>query len=178
MKYFIGIVPPDLIYHSILNIQKQFGDNRLEPHITVRPPVELTDERSWINAIEKVCKALPPVEISLPATGNFDTRVLFVDVQSTYLNSLHKLLIAAIKPFEKISDYQNTNQPYHPHLTLGRSWCGFTKQDFKAMQLLAAEYLSAKPVSFTANSIRIYYKPMHQGRYEKLSDIHLTLNKA
>lgn len=37
MKYFIGIVPPEAVYHKLLDIQRQHGDNRLEPHITLRP---------------------------------------------------------------------------------------------------------------------------------------------
>lgn len=44
MKFFIGIVPSEDIYNAVADIQKRFGDNRLEPHITLRPPVTVTEE--------------------------------------------------------------------------------------------------------------------------------------
>ncbi|HKG67752.1 MAG TPA: 2'-5' RNA ligase family protein, partial [Segetibacter sp.] len=71
MKYFIGVVPDDEIYNTILNIQKKFGDNRLEPHITLRPPVTVTEQTQWIEAIEMVCTDFSPFQIQLPSTGNF-----------------------------------------------------------------------------------------------------------
>lgn len=177
MKYFIGIVPPDDIYQKVLSIQNQFGDNRLEPHITLRPPVTVTDEAAWIKAIETVCNSLPALEISLPKTGNFGNRVLFIDVRSQQLESLHKLLINAIKPFEQQENGPVENRAFNPHLTLGRLWCGFTKQDFAAMKILADEYLSQEPKVFNANFVRLYYKPASQGRYQTLQDVSFKPDK-
>lgn len=48
MKYFLGIVPPEDIYQKLLAIQTQYGDNRLEPHITLRPPVTPGDDEEWL----------------------------------------------------------------------------------------------------------------------------------
>ena len=175
MKYFIGVVPEDDIYNTVLNIQKKFGDNRLEPHITIRPPVTVSEQTQWIEAIETVCADFAPIQIQIPATGNFGKRVLFIDVLSKELSDLHYKLLKAIRPFEQPEVNEKENQLYHPHLTLGRSWYGFTKEDFAQMKILADNFLSVRPVSFIARSIRIYHKPSGNKRYETLKDI--SLNK-
>ena len=176
IKYFIGIVPPEDIYQTVLNIQNQFGDNRLEPHITLRPPVTVIDETSWINTIEIVCSAFSPIQISLPATGNFGNRVLFIDVKSKTLASLHDSITEAIKPFEQAESKQQESRSFNPHLTLGRAWCGFTRQDFASMKILATEYLSKEPIAFEAGFVRVYHKPSSQGKYQTLVDIPLSSN--
>lgn len=173
MKYFIGVVPEDEIYNTVLNIQKKFGDNRLEPHITLRSPVTVTEQTQWTEEIEMVCTDFSPFQIQLPATGNFGKRVLFIDVFSKELSDLHYKLLKAIKPFEQPEVNGKENNSYHPHLTLGRSWCGFTKEDFAQMKILADNFLSGRPVSFIAQSIRIYHK-LSGKRYETLKDILLT----
>ncbi|WP_157580839.1 2'-5' RNA ligase family protein [Segetibacter koreensis] len=174
MKYFIGIVPPEDIYTTVVSIQKKFGDNRLEPHITLRAPVTVIEETKWIEAIEHICANFSPFEIKLPTTGNFGKRVLFIDVSSNGLKELYNALMPAIELFEQpeINKKENTN--YHPHLTLGRSWCGFSKQDFIQMKELANEFLSQKKISFIAHSVRVYHKPSASGRYEAKKDIALS----
>jgi len=174
MKFFIGIVPPEDIYSAVVNIQNKFGDNRLEPHITLRPPVTVTQQDQWITAIEKVCATLSPVKINLPGTGHFGNRVLFIEVVSEELTGLHNAVVKAIKPFEQIDAKSNGNENYRPHLTLARKWCGFTKHDFVDMKVLADEFLSGQQVCFTANSVRIYHKPLPGGRYEPLKDVSLN----
>lgn len=175
MKYFIGVVPPQKIYKTVLAIQNQFGDNRLEPHITLRPPVTVTDESGWIKAIEDVCSSFPPLAVSLPRTGSFGNRVLFIDVRSKQLEELHQLLTKAIKTYEQDERNPMENRTFNPHLTLGRLWCGFTKQDFAAMKILAEEYLSLEPRVFTVDFVRLYHKPSSQGRYQTLLDVRLNL---
>jgi 2'-5' RNA ligase len=175
MSHFVGIVPPDHIYNTILNIQTQFGDNRLEPHITVIPPVVVTDLPQWQQAIEDICSAFPTFDISLPKTGKFGKRVLFIDVVSEQLKHLHDKMAEATQPFEKPSKKQQEERSFRPHLTLGRSWCGFTTNSFAAMKSLAEEYLRSS-VSFTATSVRIYHKPSPGGRYQPLEDVSLNGN--
>ncbi len=53
MQYFVGIVPPGEISDKIIQIQRQHGDNRLEPHITLRPPVKPIDVPAWLRVIEQ-----------------------------------------------------------------------------------------------------------------------------
>jgi 2'-5' RNA ligase len=175
MKYFIGIVPPEDIYETIENIQKQYGDNRLEPHITVRPPVTLLDQSAWLRAIEQVCASFAPITISLPWTGNFGKRVLFIDVVSPSLHALHADLISAIEPFEVADNKLYVDDSFHPHLTLGRAWCGFSQDDFAAIRKLADSYLSASPIMFKAAFLRVYKKAAHVKRYETVADVPLQL---
>ncbi|MDB5245651.1 MAG: 2-5 ligase [Segetibacter sp.] len=174
MKFFIGIVPPENIYHTVLNIQQQFGDNRLEPHITLRPPVTVAHKEQWEQAIEEVASSFTPINIELPGTGYFGNRVLFIDVVAEQLGKLYGVVTKAIKPFEQPDLREQGNQIYHPHLTLGRKWCGFTSQDFVKMKLLADEFLIGKQMGFTANFIRIYHKPLPHGQYEPMKDIPLN----
>lgn len=171
MKYFIGIIPPENIFNTILNIQQQFGDNRLEPHITLRSPVTPVDASNWLDSIKKVTASFAPFDIHLPATGYFGKRVLFIKVQSADLKQLYKQVVTAIKPFEPV--VKEDHYDYHPHLTLGRSWCGFTRHDFEKMQEMADQYLSVKPVSFNVDFLRVYQKPQGNKRYEKLVDLSL-----
>lgn len=171
MNFFIGIVPPKYLYDTILNIQQQFGDNRLEPHITLRPPIALTDETAWVEQVQAVARSFPPFTIHLPKTGNFGKRVLFIDVVSKELYQLYDQLLPSIKPFEKPAREEDRN--YHPHLTLGRKWCGFTPEHFKQMKILTDEFLSEQPISFTMQYIRIYHKSGSK-RYQTLRDIPLA----
>ena len=170
MKYFIGVVPPEPIYQAVLQIQQPFGDNRLEPHITVRPPVALADEEAWVTEIEKMAGHFAPFSLSLTGTGHFGKGVLYIDVQSVPLEALQQQLVRVIKPYEKEGPREDT-RPFKPHLTLGRAWCGFTPKDFKAMKELAEEYLAKEPVSFNVEFARIYNKAGHEKRYRTFKDV-------
>lgn len=119
-----------------------------------------------------MCSGFSPITIDLPSTGYFGNRVLFINALSNELNTLHYLLTEAIKPFEKPEVKRNMH--YHPHLTLGRSWCGFTKHGFVKMKELADNFLLEKNISFTAHSVRMYYKPSGTGKYAAKADIALS----
>jgi len=171
MKRFIGIVPTQEIYSIVSKIQNRFGDNRLEPHITLIAPVTVIDEDSWITTIKNICATHSPIDIQLPTTGTFGKKTLFIDVSSEQLSHLYYRLNNDIKPYQKSERNMNENNKYHPHLTLGRAWCGFTKEDFVNMGALANDYLSKDPVAFTASFVRIYHKPLPKGRWEGLQDV-------
>lgn len=175
MKYFVGIVPPEEIYNEVLQIQQQYGDNRLEPHITLRAPVSPVDEAKWIQVVEQICASTTPFEIRLPGTGIFGTGVLFISVASEGLISLYKALIPALERFEPSLDNRSGGQ-FHPHMTLGRAWCGFSPDDFKGVQALAERYLAGH-VLFRVSAIRIYYKPDPHGRYQTYKDLPFGLSK-
>lgn len=172
MKYFVGIVPPAGISNAIYEIQKPFGNNRLEPHITVRPPIAITGEMEWLNAIERFAKISPPFKIELTTTGMFGKGVLFINASSIELMGLHKELIAAVAPFEQKTPHEKIQQDYHPHLTLGRIWCGFTQHGFSEMKKLANELLK-QPVFFEATFLRVYVKPKSNSSYSLLKDVWL-----
>jgi 2'-5' RNA ligase len=170
MKYFIGIIPPENIYTTIKNIQQQFGDNRLEPHITIRPPVTPTNSERWLEQAEIVAALFKPFNIHLSGTGNFARRVLFIGVISEQLLLLEQHLANTLRPFEPST---GKGKAYHPHLTLGRAWCGFTKQDFIGMEQLSNDYLNNNSANFMVNAIRIYHKPFPDKGFQVLKDISL-----
>jgi 2'-5' RNA ligase len=172
MKYFVGIVPPQGIYNTLLNIQEQYGDNRLEPHITLRPPVNPTDDLGWLKHIEAVAAATQPFNVHLPGTGNFGKRVMFVRVESPAMEVLQATLTATIKEFEP-PEIKKDFEGFHPHLTLARAWCGFSPEDFKNMRKLADEYLHNKEINFQVSHLRVYHKPDPHGRYQTYKDFSL-----
>jgi 2'-5' RNA ligase len=168
MLVFIGIVPPSPFYDSIAAIQKQHGDNRTEPHITLRPPVHLKDDEMWLQAVEEVIGSTGVFDITLTNTGYFGNRILFVDAQSKALHSLEAKLTDAISPYEIQGGKKH--ERYHPHLTLGRLHVGFTKDSLKSMKMMA-EKLLATPYQFDVQSIRVYYKPSSTERYKPFKDV-------
>jgi 2'-5' RNA ligase len=172
MKYFIGIVPPEHIREKLTQIQQQFGDNRLEPHITVRPPVSPVNEEDWLDVISSAASRIDPFAIELSGIDRFGTRVLYVRVHAPAITDLYDLLIPQLKEFEPHT-IQEKQESFHPHLTLGRTWCGFSQEDFSAMSKLATEYLTSQEIFFVASHIRVYYKPSQQGRYERFRDVRL-----
>jgi 2'-5' RNA ligase len=172
MKYFIGVLPPDIIYNTLLNIQDKYGDNRLEPHITLRPPVSPIDDLAWLEHIKAISATTQPFKVDLPGTGNFGKRVLFVSVQSPALEALQATLTAAIKEFEP-PEPKKDFEGFHPHLTLARAWCGFSPEDFKNMRKLADEYLHNNKINFLVTQIRVYHKPDPHGRYQTYQDFSL-----
>lgn len=174
MRCFTGIVPTEEIYNTVSGIQNKYGDNRLEPHITITPPVTVKDPEQWLKAIEEVCKRFSPINVSLPTTGQFGNRTLFIDVSSPALADLFYALKPQLSPFETANNKDEDNRKYHPHLTMARSWCGFSRQAFTEMKSLANDYLSNEPKSFVAAALRVYYKPVPQGRFEPYKDIPFT----
>jgi 2'-5' RNA ligase len=170
MKFFVGIVPNLAIAHQITEIQNRYGNNRLEPHITLRAPVIPLNGEAWIQAVEQVAHQFSPFEIELTPTGNFGNKTLYLGVRSDDLTRLYNTLIPQLKLYEP-SEPQDREKDYHAHLTLGRAWCGFTPKHFSAMRKLADEYVTSQRVSFIANFIRIYYKPDNQKGFQTHKDI-------
>ena len=176
MKFFVGVVPPPFVYGHLQRIQTQFGDNRLEPHITIRPPVTPLQLEPWIQVTKSICATVKPFDIQLPGTGFFGDRVLFVSVHSPALVELYDVLMPALQPFEP-EDKSKVDGGFHPHLTLGRKWCGFTADDFTAMRQLADQYLQGNNISFEVTQLRIYHKPDNHGRFEAYKDVDLSKNE-
>jgi 2'-5' RNA ligase len=172
MQYFIAIVPPEHISKQLIQIQQQFGDNRLEPHITIRPPVSPLNEEEWLDVISRTASMIGPFTVKLPGIGQFGKRVLYVRVDSPALSGLYDVLIPNLKAYEPEAGPQQQNE-YHPHLTLSRTWCGFTSDDFTEMGKLAREYLESDEIDFIAEYIRIYYKPSPHSRYQCYRDVPL-----
>jgi 2'-5' RNA ligase len=171
MQCFIGIVPPSSISEAIQTIQRQYGDNRTEPHITLRPPVVLADPASWMEALKETAISFNRFPVVLTRTGMFGKRVLFIEAEATELYTLEGKLLPAVKPFEQPGRHKD--QPFHAHLTLGRLNVGFTPAALKEMRKLADDILLA-PVTFTAEFIRVYHKPSINERYKVYEDVYFN----
>lgn len=171
MNFFIGIVPPPLLSQAIADIQRKYGDNRTEPHITLRPPVALLDEAGWMAAARTIVHSKPPFEIVLTGTGRFGKRVLFIEAVSEQLHQLEKLLRVALRPFEQPSP-KKENQAFHAHLTLGRLNVGFSTRALDEMQKQAEDML-IHPIPFRAEFARVYYKPVVNERYKVYEDVRM-----
>lgn len=172
MKFFVGLIPPKDIYNHLQAIQNRYGDNRLEPHITLRAPVTVVDEKEWIGKIVTTAAAFEPFQVALTGTGNFGKRVLYVQVIAEALQRFYHTLVPQLEPFE-LTESNKVRGDYYPHLTLGRTWCGFTAEDFTNMKQLAEVYLLHGNISFMAESVRIYHKSGNHGRYQAFKDIEL-----
>ena len=174
MTFFVGIVPPPTISESIIAIQNTYGDNRLEPHITVIPPSRLNDEEQWMNAIEQTAYSFSPFDVKLTTTGYFGKGVLFIEAASQDLEKVHDQLSLVTEKYELKKPKDFEKRPYHAHLTLGRLWCGFTKEGFVEMEKLANDYLY-KHISFTVEFLRIYCKAASNKSYEVYKDVQLKM---
>jgi 2'-5' RNA ligase len=168
MLVFIGIVPPVDFYEKIAAIQKQFGDNRTEPHITLRPPIQLIDDTRWLQTIDEIISITPAFQVTLTKTDYFGNSILFIEAESERLHALEGVLVPAIAPLEK--EQKKQHEKYHPHLTLGRLHVGFSREGLRKMQQLADDLLRS-PYTFMVSSIRIYYKPSQHERYKVLKDV-------
>lgn len=81
------------------------------------------------------------------------------------------VLIPGLKIFEAAETGPAKVDSFHPHLTLGRSWCGFTPADFDRMKILIQAYLAGGGIRFEAQALRIYYKPDPHARYQTYKDV-------
>ena len=172
MQFFIAIVPPEDIQKKIENIQRRFGDNTIEPHITVKTQGGLTEDMKWIEPVKSIAKKTIPFEIRLGSVMTFGNEVLYISVNSPGITSLHKDIMDSLDlPAEIVSEYYE-RELYTPHLTLGMIQTGFSSKDFPKMKELTENMLSETDVSFEAKFIRVYsMEPGEFGNYLSLEDI-------
>lgn len=177
MQYFIGIPLPNDIKEKIVSFQKSFVRNKVplmvEPHITVKAQGGLTEDKSWIPAIENAIENYPAFEVSFTNVGNFGERVAFlVPSSGKELMRLHRILIDTIKPGAELMEKYFEGSNYHFHLTLaGTSW-GMTSEELMLVKEKAKIELLNLP-KFTVSFIRVYEQKDPDESYEKFLDIPL-----
>lgn len=172
-EYFIGIVPPKEIYNQILGIQQQYGNNKAEPHITIKAQGGLTQDRGWIGEVSKVAKAFSPFPVKLTQTGTFGSDVLFFAVESPLLVKLHHQLIQRLRTPQALLTQYFEKESYTPHLTLGQASHGYSKDDLATMRKLADSLLTNGAVEFKVSYLRVYQRLIEAGDYHKFKDIKL-----
>ncbi|WP_394173887.1 2'-5' RNA ligase family protein [Guptibacillus hwajinpoensis] len=167
MPFFIGILPPLHITNEISSFRKRWSYQEISPpHITIKAQGGLTEEKSWLPKIEKVCHDFPAFDLKLGAPATFGSKVLFSSVLSKEIVSLHLLLVDAIKPTveEQKTYFEATD--FIPHLTLAKQAGIHANNQFGHMKQDADEKLGGfEP--FRVHSIHLFclneneiYKPV------------------
>lgn len=121
-KIFIGIVPPVDIYNAVSDIQDDFlADKGVEPHITVKAQSGLTSDELWIDDLNHVLQTVNSFEVSVRGTAYFGNEVLYIDVYSENLISLHNKIYGVIQPSLNDKKKYFESDYYVPHITVGKT---------------------------------------------------------
>lgn len=178
MQYFIGITLPAALKEKIISFQNSFPTNEVqriaEPHITVKAQGGLTEDESWINVVREAVENYPSFEINLSGVDGFGGTVLFLSpVPSSELIGLHRLLLEVVNPSNNLIAKYFEGDTYQPHITLGGTSWGMTKDDLVSMRELAKNrFIDSEP--FMVSFVRIYRQQDLDGPYEKFVDLPLT----
>ncbi|MCP1422918.1 2'-5' RNA ligase [Paenibacillus xylanexedens] len=160
MKYFIGITSPDDYKEKIVAFRDRWSSNRLndvvEPHITVKAQGGLTVDLHWLESVRQTCSLMPSFQLSLSEPESFGSAVTFLSVETSNIIELHRNLVKAISPSQELLDRYFEMDKYHPHLTLGQTYCPFS--------------------TFDVNYVRIY-KEVELNKYVPFEDIQLGTEK-
>ncbi|WP_019414891.1 2'-5' RNA ligase family protein [Paenisporosarcina sp. TG20] len=175
MHYFIGIVPTDEYKERITNFQKKWANNRItevvEPHITLKAQGGLTLDKEWIRIVESICKNFNSFSVTVSKPMFFGDDILYLSAFSEDLNMLHKNIVQGIYLSEDLIKKYFELDEFTPHITLGKTVYGLSKNELKDMAKLAEEELSPYP-TIEVNFIRIYQET-EPGIYKIYLDIPL-----
>lgn len=167
MPFFIGILPPLHITNEISSFRQRWSYQEISPpHITIKAQGGLTEEKSWLSKIERVCHDFPAFNLKLGSPATFGSNVLFSNVLSNEIVSLHLLLIDAIKPTLEEQETYFEATDFIPHLTLAKKAGIPANNDFLQMKQDAHENLGGfEP--FKVHSVHLFclnenevYKPV------------------
>lgn len=175
MQYFVGIVPPNEYRQRIIAFQREWKSNRtcdvVEPHITVKAQSGLNIDLTWLPKIKMVCASFRRFTVSITEPASFDGVVTYLGVHSDRIRELHQRLVDAVSPApELIQQYYELDR-YAPHLTLGQTHWGMTKQELSDMKVSARLTLAPFP-TFTVEHIRVYQE-IEKDKYVPFEDIKL-----
>ena len=178
MKYFIGIVPPEEYKIKITEFRDKWKNNSIsdviEPHITLKAQGGLTTDEKWLSIVKEVCFKTKPFQISLAKPMFFGEEILYLSTTSKELQTLHEIIVREIDlPNDLIEKYFELDN-FVPHMTLGKTTYGLTKQELNNMAKLAEKELDPFP-TFEVSSVRVY-KESDPNRYLKYVDIPLNEN--
>lgn len=175
LKYFIGIVPMDE-YKSRVSAfrskwEKNYIDGVVEPHITLKAQGGLTQDLTWLSKVKKVCSETNPFQLKLGKPMFFGEDILYLSASSSHLNELHNNIVNAVAPSQELIDKYFELDNFVPHMTLGKTTYGLSKQELRDMAKLAEEEISPYPI-LNVNSVRVYQE-IETYKYVKYEDISL-----
>lgn len=155
MEYGIAIIPPSHISSKISSIQNLFGNNGIEPHITVKAQGGLSPDLNWLKEIRKIALGFQSFKVTLSQAETFGNDVVYISVVSPELIKLHKEIITNLSLPTHITEQYYEGDQFTPHLTLGMVRTGFDCNDFPEMKNMADKF-AKDGVSFTADFLRVY----------------------
>lgn len=159
MKYFIGIVPPKQETKRIDQFRLRWENNQLpkvvEPHVTLKAQGGLTEDKKWIEPICQVCERFHSFQLAFNKPQFFFDNILYLSVLSEEIYLLHQQIVRAVSPPDESIKQFFELDAYVPHLTLGKSMSGLTKEELIQMSNCSEEELLPIP-SFLVNFIRVY----------------------
>ena len=175
MKFFIGIIPPEEYQNRISDFRNKWKNNYIddivEPHITLKAQGGLTEDLKWVSRIKKVCSEIEPFCIQLEKAMFFGEEILYLSAQSEDLHKLHKKMVHSVDPSKELIEKYFELDHFIPHLTLGKTTYGLTKQDLKDMAATTEKEIGPYPI-LDVNFIRIY-KESEPNKYVKFLDLPL-----
>lgn len=120
-KYFIGVIPSELIYNEVLDVQEKYMSKiGVEPHITLKAQSKLTDDKRWISKIEKIIKKTNKFYITPKNIDFFGKDVLFLCFDSQELKSLHHQIVDELDVPNDLKEEYFEGDLFVPHLTIGK----------------------------------------------------------
>jgi 2'-5' RNA ligase len=126
-KYFIAIVPPEVLLSEIQNIKQSVFDKyqskgalRSPGHITLHMPFSFEEakEDKLIDCLNEFQFHMS-VPISLNNYDCFEPRVVFINVQEQpELSDLQKQLVNHVKRYLNLFNQSDDMRGFHPHITI------------------------------------------------------------
>ncbi|UTR07105.1 2'-5' RNA ligase family protein [Alkalihalobacillus sp. LMS6] len=175
MNYFIGIVPPEIYKQRIVRFQQQWRNNKLpnivEPHITLKAQGGLLLDLRWLEKVADCCKDIETFQLTLDKADFFGDDVLFLHVKSEEILQLHKKIVHAVAPTDQLIEQYMELEKYVPHLTLGQSHWGLSRDELKEMYGSINKNLELfQP--FSVDYLRIY-RETEANHYTTYRDLYL-----
>ena len=173
MQHIIGLVPDDGLRNRIISFQKRWKGNQIvdivEPHITVKAQGGLSDGKEWLQAVSRACASFSPFTVRITKPSLFGEDVLYLAVESEAVYEIHNLLVSVISPGKDLLSEFFEDEKYTPHITLGMSSLGVSRDQIQDMMNSAEKEFSAE---FAADYLRIYRED-NLGRYHMFRDVPL-----
>ena len=168
MRRFLGLAAPPEFAREVQAWQRSLSHVITAPHITLKAPGGLTDDLAWLPQVQQACARFSPLVVTLSGVRTFGKRVIYLGVRGERLPDLHRALLAAVSPARRLA---HEGEGYTPHLTIVLTDAPLGVPFGEALELARRTFTA--PVSFTADSVRLYRKPIPGTPYQPERDFPL-----
>ena len=172
-RFFFAVVPPEPALSVIDALRARWGHphQKVEPHITVKPPFphEGQPER-FLAPVRAALSGITPLQARLGDPARFGGAVLYLSVLCPGLQALHRAVLQALEPFAPPDPRFHEGESYTPHLTLAGTRFGVSPGGLDRMEREAEGELSdLNP--FTVSFLRCYRRDEKDGPWQPLCDL-------